>query len=79
MSKKHPYTAIKYGKVRLVVGVQSFELAYSPCEDKASDSRKCLRWMRDVLDFAVARIQQDALEAATGGCIASKIITGRRN
>lgn len=56
MSEQHPYTAIKHGKVQLVVGVQSFELAYSPCEDTAAGNRAALRWMRDMLDGAVGKI-----------------------
>jgi len=67
MSKQHPYTVIRRGRVYLVVGVQSFELAYEPSEDKAADNRKALCWMRDMLDKAVNRIQQDVFTAAAGG------------
>jgi hypothetical protein len=64
MSEKHPYTAIKHGKVYLVVGVQYFALAYKPCEDNGKCDKLALRWMRDMLDKAIATIITDNADYA---------------
>lgn len=61
------YTKIKGGRVYLVVGMQSFQLAYEPCGDTKAENMAALGWMRKMLDYAVLTIQKEAIARRAEG------------